>query len=290
MAIQKITISKSITDRSSGAFVSYLKDVAKTYPLTSEEELDLAKKSKEGNVAARNKLIEANLRFVITVAKKYQGRGLTLEDLVGFGNEGLIKAANTFDPERELKFISYAVWWIRQSILKALSTDGSNIRLPSSQIDPLRKIYKFEEEFIQKNMIPPSPNDIADGCNLSIEKVIELQNIGNNCISTNTTIADNDECILEDTLTADEFDVFRSIDQNSPVTPIEKMLNTLSDRDHDLLCMFFGLCGVPKMSFEEIGRLFAVTAERVRQMREQTLATIRSNKMELIKKFYAEHN
>lgn len=290
MAIQKITISKSITDRSSGAFVSYLKDVAKTYPLASEQELTLAKEAKAGNINSRNKLIEANLRFVITVAKKYQGRGIPLEDLVGYGNEGLIKAADTFEPERELKFISYAVWWIRQAILKALCTYGSNIRLPSSQIDPLRKIYKFEEAFIQKNMRQPSYDEIASGCDLSVERVRELQNIGNSCISTNAAITSDEECTIEDTLASDEVDVYGKIDRNCEVTPVEKMLNALSDREHDLLIMLFGLCGVPKMSFEEIGRMFAVTAERVRQMREQMFCTLKTNKMNLLKKYFTEHN
>ena len=256
--MKNITTAKRITPRDSDSLNLYLKEVAKEKLIDQNKEIELAKRIKAGDQSAMDELVRANLRFVITVAKQYQGRGLSLEDLIAEGNIGLIKAAQKFDETKGFHFISYAVWWIRQAILKAVYYTANDVRLPTSQIEPITKLNElsgYKEDYIRK-----------------------VQLSSNKCVSIDTpTVDDSEDCTLADIIPNDGSDDPAELTDNTLISEgIDAVLSKLSNRDHDIVCMIYGLKGCHEMSFDEIARKFALSGERVRQLSHQLLKTFRT--------------
>ena len=276
--MKSIKISKSITPRDSTSLNLYLKDVSHEDMITPEEEVALAKKIKEGDLNARNKLVTANLRFVITVAKQYQGRGLLLEDLIAEGTAGLIKAAEKFDGDKGFKFISYAVWWIRQSILKAIYYTANNIRLPTSQIEPKNKLNKIVVEFEQMNGRKPSEDELSDISGFTVDFIKGVQAANNRCVSIDApSIDDSEDCTIGDCIPNPNSDSPSDTTNNSLIRDgINSVLDDLNNRDHDIICMFYGLNGCNEMTYAEIARKFNLSAERIRQIHHSLLKSFRS--------------
>lgn len=271
--MKQITRTKSITLRDVASLKSYYKDVAKTTPLSLEEELALGTKIQSGDLEARNKLVMANLRFVITVAKQYQGYGLTLEDLIAEGSTGLIRAAELYDPSKNMKFITYAVWWIRQSILKALSAHSSDIRLPGSQIDPISAINKAVDKYEQINHVKPSDYQISELTGIPEDKIQEFMSVNNKAASINEPIGNSDDgSTLESVIEGDCDSTDFLSEQRSIIEEINRILDKLPDKEHDILCLYYGLKGLTPMKYEEIGKLFNISSERVRQLKRLILS------------------
>lgn len=277
--MKSISISKNITPRDSISLDLYLKDVSKEKLISQEREVELAQRIHAGDKEALNELITANLRFVITCAKQYQGRGLSLEDLIAEGNVGLIKAAMKFDETKGFRFISYAVWWIRQSILKAIYYTAENVRLPTSQIEPLSKINKVINSFEQTFGIKPSLSDIASATGFTEEYIRDLQSVSNKCISMDApSIDDTEDCTIGDCIpNPNSANPAEDTDDSIRTDEIDRILSVMSNRDHDILCMVYGLKGCIEMSYEEISKKFALSAERVRQIHKQLLKTLKEN-------------
>ncbi len=276
--MKAIKITKSITPRNTTSFTLYLKDVAKENLITPEEEVILAKQIHKGDKKALNKLVTANLRFVITVAKQYQGRGLTLEDLIAEGNVGLIKAAQKFDETKGFRFISYAVWWIRQAILKAIYYTANDIRLPTSQIEPNSKLNKIIYEFEQHEGRKPSIDELSELSGFTKEFIKDVRSSTNHCVSIDApSIDDTENCTIGDCIPNLTSDNPSDVVNKSIVSDhIENILNGLSNRDHDIICMVFGLRGCNEMSYDEIARKFALSAERIRQITQQLLKSFKT--------------
>lgn len=266
--MKSLKIPKSITPKDTTSLVLYLKDVSKKDTITPEEEVKLAERIHEGDESAINELVTANLRFVISVAKQYQGRGLSLEDLIANGNIGLIKAAHKFDETKGFKFISYAIWWIRQSIIKAIYYTSNNVRLPTSKIEPKNKLNKIIKEFEQLEGRKPSIDELVELSGFTEDYIRNVNTSINSCVSIDSpSIDDSENCTIgdciPDTQTMSPFE----ITNNSVLSDkIEQILNKFSNRDHDIICMVFGLRGCPEMTYEEIGKKFCITSERVRQI------------------------
>ena len=273
--MKAISISKSITNRSE--INDYLKDVAKIPLLTKEEEIDLAHKARNGDKKAKDKLIISNLRFVITVAKKYQNNGLPLADLINEGNIGLIRAAELFDPDRGYKFISYAVWWIRQAIVKAIQNTNRTIRIPSTQYSILYNINKEISNFYQKNERQPSAEELSIIMDIPEEKIIKLLEYNNRMTSIDTPISDEEDAgtmvdiIPNQNIKKTDY----NLNEESDHTNMLSILNLLGDREHDIVVMYYGLECKP-MILGEIGRRFGITAERTRQVRDKALKKLRT--------------
>lgn len=272
--MQAFKISKSITDRSIESIGLYFKDVSKSKILSKEEEAKLYSEIKKGNKKAIEKLITANLRFVISVAKKYQGNGLSLVDLIQEGNVGLIKAAELFDPDRGIKFISYAVWWIRQSIMKALSDQSRTIRLPLNQISCLSKVNKISEKFEQAHDRKPSVNELEDIINIPANKLNMSMTLTGSTVSLDNRIKEDSEStlvdIIPDSCKPSDYDTGKD---DLPRT-IKAILGTLSNRDSDILRMAFGIDMFP-MPLTEIASKFGIGYERARQLQQAALKRIR---------------
>ena len=276
--MKNITIEKSITPRDTPSLDLYLKELTKTKPLTREEEIALAEQIRQGSQEAKDKLVTSNLRFVVTVAKQYQGRGLLLEDLISEGNIGLLRAAEKFDETKGFKFISYAVWWIRQAIIRAIFKQANNVRLPTSQIEPINKLNKIASDFEQENYRKPNIEELAELSGFSEDKVSDLYTSTNFCISISTPTMDEEDCTLEDVISnpnSEPTDV--SIERETLTKGIMSLLDKLNNRDHDIIMLVFGLDGVKEMGFEEIGRKFALTGERIRQIKEKILTKFRTD-------------
>ena len=265
--MQAFKISKSITDRSIESIGLYFKDVSKSKILSKEEEAKLYSEIKKGNKKAIEKLITANLRFVISVAKKYQGNGLSLVDLIQEGNVGLIKAAELFDPDRGIKFISYAVWWIRQSIMKALSDQSRTIRLPLNQISCLSKVNKISEKFEQAHNRKPSVNELEDIINIPANKLNMSMALTGSTVSLDSKIKDDSEStlvdIIPDSCKPSDYDTGK----NDLPRTIRTILNTLSNRDSDIIKMAFGIDMFP-MPLTEAASKFGIGYERARQLQQ----------------------
>lgn len=247
----------------------YFKDISHESLITHEEEIELAKRIKQGDELAKEKLIKANLRFVITVAKQYQGRGLSLEDLIAEGNTGLIRAIDHFDETKGFHFISYAVWWIRQAITKAIYYTANDVRLPTSQIEPLNKINKVKKEFEQKYNRQPSLEEISNLTGFEEDYIKNVQLSSNKCVSIDTPMShcDDEETTLGDCIPDNNSDnPFEIVNNTTIADGINNILNSLSNRDHDIICMVFGLNGCMEMSYEEISKKFALSSERIRQI------------------------
>ena len=284
--MRQLKITKSITDRGSEALDKYLQEIAKEELVTMEEEVELARRIREGDRKALERLTKANLRFVVSVAKQYQNQGLSLPDLINEGNVGLIKAAEKFDETRGFKFISYAVWWIRQSILQALAEQSRIVRLPLNQVGAAGKISRIMNKFEQENERHPSVNEIEDQIDLPKEKIDEALNLSTHHVSMDAPFADGDENSLldilvnEDSPTADRQLVLESLK-----TEIDSMLKLLNERERNILQAFFGI-NQPELTLEEIGVKYGLTRERVRQIKEKAIRRLRECAQNKILKSY----
>ncbi|MDR0907078.1 MAG: sigma-70 family RNA polymerase sigma factor [Rikenellaceae bacterium] len=284
--MRQLKITKSITNRESASLDKYLQEIGKEDLITVEEEVELAQRIKKGDQEALEKLTKANLRFVVSVAKQYQNQGLSLPDLINEGNLGLIKAAEKFDETRGFKFISYAVWWIRQSILQALAEQSRIVRLPLNQVGSLNKINKALARFEQENERAPSPEELAEVLDLPKEKVTDTMRVAGRHVSVDAPFADGEDNNLLDVLVnADSPNADRGLIYESLGTEIERALATLTEREKDIVKYFFGI-GCSEMTLEEIGDKFGLTRERVRQIKEKAIRRLRhSSKSKWLKSY-----
>ncbi len=284
--MRQLKITKSITNRESASLDKYLQEIGKEELITVEEEVELAQRIRKGDQEALEKLTKANLRFVVSVAKQYQNQGLSLPDLINEGNLGLIKAAEKFDETRGFKFISYAVWWIRQSILQALAEQSRIVRLPLNQVGSLNKINKAFGRFEQENERTPSPEELADMLNLPKEKVSDTLRVSGRHVSVDAPFADGEDNNLLDVLVnADPPNADRGLINESLATEVDRALDTLTDREKDIIKYFFGI-GCSEMTLEEIGEKFGLTRERVRQIKEKAIRRLRhSNRSKILKSY-----
>ena len=284
--MRQLKITKSITNRESASLDKYLQEIGKEELITVEEEVELAQRIRKGDQEALEKLTKANLRFVVSVAKQYQNQGLSLPDLINEGNLGLIKAAEKFDETRGFKFISYAVWWIRQSILQALAEQSRIVRLPLNQVGSLNKINKAFARFEQENERAPSPEELAAKLELPREKVSDTLRVAGRHISVDAPFADGEDNSLLDVLVNhDSPNADRGLINESLATEVERALDHLSERERDIIRYFFGI-GCSEMTLEEIGEKFDLTRERVRQIKEKAIRRLRSHpKSKLLKSY-----
>ena len=275
--MRQLKISKQITDRGSG-LDRYLSDIAKEELLTAEEEVELARRIKSGDRVALEKLVRANLRFVVSVVKQYQNQGLSLQDLINEGNVGLIKAAQRFDETRGFKFISYAVWWIRQSILQAVAEQARIIRLPMNQVGALAKVKKASAMLEQKLQRRPTVKEIADSVDLAEDKVEQLLNLNTRAMSTDAPIDEqNDDAnFLDIFVQEDQTKTDSAVEQESASKAISRSLDMLSEKERTILCMYYGLGTSREYSLEEIAMKLNLSRERTRQIRDRTLKRLRS--------------
>ena len=284
--MRQLKITKSITNRESASLDKYLQEIGKEELISVEEEVELAQRIRKGDQEALEKLTKANLRFVVSVAKQYQNQGLSLPDLINEGNLGLIKAAEKFDETRGFKFISYAVWWIRQSILQALAEQSRIVRLPLNQVGSLNKINKAFARFEQEHERVPSPEELAQELELPREKVTDTLRVAGRHISVDAPFADGEDNSLLDVLVnPDSPNADRGLINESLATEVERALETLTERERDIIRYFFGI-GCSEMTLEEIGEKFDLTRERVRQIKEKAIRRLRhSSRSKLLKSY-----
>ncbi len=284
--MRQLKITKSITNRESASLDKYLQEIGKEDLISVEEEVELAQRIRKGDQEALDKLTKANLRFVVSVAKQYQNQGLSLPDLINEGNLGLIKAAEKFDETRGFKFISYAVWWIRQSILQALAEQSRIVRLPLNQVGSLNKINKAFARFEQEHERTPSPEELANELELTKEKVSDTLRVAGRHISVDAPFADGEDNSLLDVLVnTDSPNADRGLINESLATEVDRALETLTERERDIIKYFFGI-GCSEMTLEEIGEKFDLTRERVRQIKEKAIRRLRhSSRSKLLKSY-----
>ncbi len=281
--MKSFKITQSITERQDASLGMYFKDVSKQPLIDINEEIALTKKIKEGDKAAVDALVKANLRFVISVAKQYQNKGLDLVDLVQEGNIGLIEAAKRYDETRGFRFISYAVWWIRQSIMHAISDQCRTVRIPMSQVVYMNKINKATAKFEQEHGRKPSPEEIEEETNLSYDKISFTLSSSSIAVSLETPFKDEEAGCLLDVLPNENCeDTDRQLVQSSVSQELEDVLNKLSFRERDILKMAFGL-GMTPMQNEEIASRFDIGCERVRQIQHEAIDEIKTNYRHLLK-------
>ncbi|MBK6901862.1 MAG: sigma-70 family RNA polymerase sigma factor [Saprospirales bacterium] len=286
--MRQLKITKSITNRESQSLEKYLQEIGKVDLLTPEEEVELAKRIKQGDQVALEKLTKANLRFVVSVAKQYQNQGLSLSDLINEGNLGLIKAAQRFDETRGFKFISYAVWWIRQSILQALAEQSRIVRLPLNKVGSLNKINKAFSELEQEFEREPSPEELAEMLEIPTEEVETTLGVAARHVSMDAPFVEGEDNSLLDVL---ENSATPGTDepleyQESLRREIERSLSTLTDRQCDVIKLYFGIGVEHPMSLEDIGEKFGLTRERVRQIKDKAINKLRSaNRSKLLKHY-----
>ncbi|MBP8849168.1 MAG: sigma-70 family RNA polymerase sigma factor [Breznakibacter sp.] len=284
--MRQLKITKSITNRESQSLDKYLQEIGREELISVDEEVELAQKIRLGDQAALEKLTRANLRFVVSVAKQYQNQGLSLPDLINEGNLGLIKAAEKFDETRGFKFISYAVWWIRQSILQALAEQSRIVRLPLNQVGTINKINKALQKFEQEFERRPSPEEIADQLELPVEKVADSMRVQGRQISVDAPFVEGEDNSLLDVLVnSDSPNADRVLINESLSKEISRALATLTERESDIIRLFFGI-GCQEMTLEEIGEKFQLTRERVRQIKEKAIRRLRSNSRSKLLKGY----
>ncbi|MFN4085844.1 MAG: RNA polymerase sigma factor RpoD/SigA [Spirosomataceae bacterium] len=274
--MRQLKISKQITNRESQSLDKYLQEIGKVDLLTPDEEVILAQKIREGDQRSLERLTKANLRFVVSVAKQYQNQGLSLGDLINEGNLGLIKAAQRFDETRGFKFISYAVWWIRQSILQALAEQSRIVRLPLNRVGSLNKISKTYSELEQKYEREPSPEELAEVLEITANEVVDTMKISGRHVSVDAPFVQGEENSLLDVL---ENDMEEKPDQelmnDSLRREVLRALDTLTPREKEVIMFYFGLNGTQAMTLEEIGEQFNLTRERVRQIKEKAIRRLR---------------
>ncbi|MGE0635700.1 MAG: RNA polymerase sigma factor RpoD/SigA [Bacteroidia bacterium] len=285
--MRQLKITKQVTNRENASLDKYLQEIGRVELITADEEVELAKKIKKGDIAALEKLTKANLRFVVSVSKQYQNQGLSLPDLINEGNLGLIKAAQRFDETRGFKFISYAVWWIRQSILQALAEQSRIVRLPLNKIGSINKINKAFSKLEQEHEREPSAAEIAQLLDLTEQEVKESMKNAGRHISMDAPLINGEDSNM--------YDVLRSGDSPSPEKEliddslrkeIERALTTLNEREADILRCYFGLAGQHALTLEEIGEKFDLTRERVRQVKEKALRRLKHISRSKILKTY----
>lgn len=276
--MRQLKITKSITNRESQSLEKYLQEIGKVDLLTAEEEVVLAKKIKQGDQLALEKLVKANLRFVVSVAKQYQNQSLSLSDLINEGNLGLVKAAQRFDETRGFKFISYAVWWIRQSIIQALAEQSRLVRLPLNKIGSLTKIKKAFAELEQKFEREPTEEELADVLEMGDEEVKTTMGVGSRHVSMDAPFVDGETNSLLDVMEDD--DAVQADDhlqhQDSLSVETERSLSTLTERERDVVKLFFGIGVEHPMSLGDIGDTFGLTRERVRQIKDKAIGKLRT--------------
>jgi RNA polymerase primary sigma factor len=285
--MRQLKITKQVTNRETASLDKYLQEIGKVDLITADEEVELAQRIKMGDQVALEKLTKANLRFVVSVAKQYQNQGLTLPDLINEGNLGLIKAAQRFDETRGFKFISYAVWWIRQSILQALAEQSRIVRLPLNKIGSINKINKTFAFLEQAHERMPSAEEIAKELDMTVEDVKQsLKNSGRH-VSMDAPLIDGEDSNLYDVLRSGESpNPDRELLHDSLRTEIERALETLTPREADVIRLYFGLAGQHSMTLEEIGETFDLTRERVRQIKEKAIRRLKHTSRSKILKTY----
>jgi RNA polymerase primary sigma factor len=285
--MRQLKITKSITNRESASLDKYLQEIGKEELITVDEEVELAQRIKQGDRIALEKLTRANLRFVVSVAKQYQNQGLSLPDLINEGNLGLIKAAEKFDETRGFKFISYAVWWIRQSILQALAEQSRIVRLPLNQVGSLNKINKAFSKFEQENERRPTSEELAKALDLPEEKVIDTLRVSGRHVSVDAPLFVNGEenSLLDVLENSDLPNTDSKLISESLAKEIDRALATLTERERDIVKLFFGIA-CQDMTLEEIGDKFGLTRERVRQIKEKAIRRLRhSSRSKLLKSY-----
>ena len=285
--MRQLKITKSITNRESASLDKYRQEIGREELITAEEEVHLAKKIKEGDQKALEKLTRANLRFVVSVAKQYQNQGLSLPDLINEGNLGLIKAARRFDETRGFKFISYAVWWIRQSILQALAEQSRIVRLPLNQVGSLNKINKAYSKLEQEFEREPSAEELAEILDLPIDKVADTMKVSGRHVSMDAPFANGEESSLLDVLiNHDSPKADYGLIMESLSKEIDRALSTLTERERDVVKLFFGIGMNHGLTLEEIGDKFDLTRERVRQIKEKAIRRLRhSSRSKLLQQY-----
>jgi RNA polymerase primary sigma factor len=287
--MRQLKITKSITNRESESLEKYLQEIGREDLLTTDEEVELAQRIRKGDRKALDKLTKANLRFVVSVAKQYQNQGLSLSDLINEGNLGLIKAAEKFDETRGFKFISYAVWWIRQSILQAIAEQSRIVRLPLNQVGSVNKINRMLSKFEQENERRPSVDEISEQTDLPEDKVGEAMLANTRHVSVDAPFIDGEDNSLLDVLVNDDAPLAdRQLVAESLRSEISNVLQTLNERERSVIKAFYGI-GEPEMTLEEIGNKYGLTRERVRQIKEKAIRRLRSNtKNQLLKSYLGQ--
>jgi len=286
MSMRQLKITKSITNRESQSLEKYLQEISKVELLNPEEEVQLAQKIRLGDQKAFERLIKSNLRFVVSVAKQYQNQGLTLSDLINEGNLGLIKAALRFDETRGFKFISYAVWWIRQSILQSLAEQSRIVRLPVNKVGLTNKISKAYQQLEQEFEREPTPQELSNMLDIPIEEIVVIMNVGFKHVSLDSPLLDGEGATIMDLMentnaarTDEKIEYFESLQ-----IEIERSLKTLTDRQKTVVCYFFGIGIDHALSLEDIGVRFNLTRERVRQIKDKAITKLKcSNRTQQLK-------
>ena len=287
MAMRQLKITKSITNRESASLDKYLQEIGKEDLITAEQEVQLAQRIKQGDQAALEKLTKANLRFVVSVSKQYQNQGLSLPDLINEGNLGLIKAAQRFDETRGFKFISYAVWWIRQSILQALAEQSRIVRLPLNQVGSLNKINKAFSALEQKFEREPSAEELAEVLDIPETKVADTMRVAGRHVSMDAPFVQGEDNSLIDVLVNHDSPRADSTLMNESLQKeIERSLSTLTERERDVVKLFFGIGMNHGLTLEEIGAKFDLTRERVRQIKEKAIRRLRHTSRSKLLKAY----
>ena len=285
--MRQLKITKQVTNRETASLDKYLQEIGKVELITAEEEVQLAKKIKDGDEIALERLTKANLRFVVSVAKQYQNQGLTLPDLINEGNLGLIKAARRFDETRGFKFISYAVWWIRQSILQALAEQSRIVRLPLNKIGSINKINKMYAFLEQANERVPSAEEIAKELDMTVSDVKESMKNSGRHVSMDAPLVEGEDSNLYDVLKSGESpNPDKKLLHESLKTEINRSLETLTPREADVVRLYFGLGEQHAMTLEEIGETFDLTRERVRQIKEKAIRRLKHTSRSKILKTY----
>jgi RNA polymerase primary sigma factor len=287
--MRQLKITKQVTNRETASLDKYLQEIGRVDLISAEEEVELARKIKNGDKQALDRLTRANLRFVVSISKQYQNQGLSLPDLINEGNLGLIKAAERFDESRGFKFISYAVWWIRQSILQALAEQARIVRLPLNKIGTINKINRAFSELEQQLERPPSADELAEFLDVSVNEVRASMQNNSRHVSMDAPLVDGDESsssmydlLPNDTLPGPE----RSLVIESLQKEIERSLSTLTSREGDVVRLYFGLNGRATMTLEEIGERFDLTRERVRQIKEKAIRRLKHTSRSRMLKSY----
>ena len=286
--MRQLKITKQVTNRETKSLNIYLQDVSKIDMITAEEEVELAQRIREGDQSALDKLTKANLRFVISVAKQYQNQGLTLSDLINEGNVGLVKAAQRFDETRGFKFISYAVWWIRQSILQAIAEQSRVVRLPLNKIGDINKIRKASIHLEQVHQRVPSASEIAKELDMTVSSVKQSLKNSSRSLSMDAPFqeGENDNNLYDVISSGETPNPDKALIHESLKIEIDRALDTLAPREADVVKLNFGLSGQPAMTLQEIGDTFELSRERVRQIREKAIRRLRQeSKSHILKKY-----
>ena len=287
--MRQLKISKSITNRESASLDKYLQEIGHEELLTTDQEVELAQRIRKGDKRALERLTKANLRFVVSVAKQYQNQGLSLPDLINEGNVGLIKAAEKFDETRGFKFISYAVWWIRQSILQAIAEQSRLVRLPLNQVGSVNKIARELSRFEQEHERKPSVDEIAERVDLPEDKIADAMKANSRHVSMDAPIADGEDSSMIDFLAGDSSNTDRELAIESLKAEVSRILKLLTDKEQKVLRAFFGIDGSPEMTLDEIGEKYSLTRKRVRQIKEKALRRLRRNtKNKLLKSYLGQ--